>query len=372
MNARNVLAAGFLALLGLPAAVNLLGGHGANAEAENRRMAGFPRLEPRLDSVRAFPAAFDAWFQDDFGLRGTLVRWSGEIKYFGLGVSPSATVVRGADGWLYDDDDFGMVDYVRASPFSREELETWRETLSRSRAWLAGEGIAFAFVIAPDKHVVYPEHLPPTVRPVGKDYRMDELFRALGGSGVPAIDLRPALLAAKGRERLFEKTDTHWNERGAFAAYRELVGALREQAPSIPPAKGREEFDAVTRDEPGMDLAGMIGLRDVLREERLLLVPRAPRKARTVEPAGGEPWWGSARVVTEIPGSTLPRAVVFRDSFVSRLAPFLSEHFSRVVYVWQDNFDADLVRQERPDVVVQEIVGRHLHRSWPYSSAPAR
>jgi hypothetical protein len=199
---------------------------------------------------------------------------------------------------------------------------------------------------------------------------MDELYAALEGTGVPTVDFRPALLAAKGRERLFEKTDTHWNERGAYVAYRELVAALRAQAPSIPPAMGREAFEAVARDEPGMDLAGMIGLKHVLREERLLLVPRAPRKARTVEPEGGEPWWGSPRVVTEIPGSTLPRAVVFRDSFVSRLAPFLSEHFSRVVYAWQDNFDADLVREERPDVVIQEIVGRHLHKAWPWSNAP--
>ena len=77
------------------------------------------------------------------------------------------------------------------------------------------------------------------------------------------------------------------------------------------------------------------------------------------------------RIVTEIPGSTLPRAVVFRDSFASRLAPFLSEHFSRVVYLWQNNFDVDVIRAERPDVVIQEIVGRHLAYVSPYSNAPA-
>ena len=372
MTARNLLVALFLAVLGLPLAANLAGRSGADPAAENRRPAERPRLEPRLASLAAFPSGFSAWFDDSFGFRSTLVRWSGEIKYFGLGGSPSAAVVRGRDGWLYDNDDFGMVDYCRASPFPPAELERWRETLARSRAWLQGEGIGFVFAIAPDKHVVYPEHLPPGVRPVGDAYRMDELFRALDGTGVAAVDFRPALLAAKGRERLFEKTDTHWNERGAFVAYRELVEALREQVPAIPPAMGREEFDAVSRTGPGMDLAGMIGLKDVLREERLLLVPRHPRRAQTVEPEGGEAWWGSARIVTEVPGSTLPRAVVFRDSFVSRLAPFLSEHFSRVVYVWQDNFDAGLVRQERPAVVVQEIVGRHLHKAYPYSSAPAR
>lgn len=372
MKSRNALIAGFLLVLVLPGAANLAGFSGANSEAENRRMAEFPRLDARVSTLAAFPAGFTAWFDDSFGFRSHLVRWSGEFRYFVLGVSPATTVVKGEDGWLYYSNDSGIDDYSREVPFSVGQLEGWRESLVRSREWLKGEGIGFVFAIAPDKHVVYPEHLPSTIRPVGKEYRMDQLFRALDGTGVPAVDFRARLLAAKESERLFEKTDTHWNERGAYVAYRQLVEAIREQVPSVPPAWERGDFEAVSREENAMDLAGMVGLKDVLREERLLLKPRRPRIARTVEPAGGEPWWGEGRIVTEIPGSTLPRAVVFRDSFASRLAPFLSEHFSRVVYLWQDNFDAGVVRKEKPDVVIQEIVGRHLLYVSPFSSAPAR
>ena len=70
-------------------------------------------------------------------------------------------------------------------------------------------------------------------------------------------------------------------------------------------------------------------------------------------------------MVTEIAGSSLPRAVVFRDSFASRLVPFLSEHFSRAVYLWQNDFDPEIVLRERPDVVIQEIAGRHLYVYTP-------
>ena len=69
--------------------------------------------------------------------------------------------------------------------------------------------------------------------------------------------------------------------------------------------------------------------------------------------------------MTVIDDPSLPRAVIFRDSFVSRLVPFLSEHFSRAVYLWQNDFDANAVEQERPDVVIQEIVGRHLYGFTP-------
>jgi hypothetical protein len=97
----------------------------------------------------------------------------------------------------------------------------------------------------------------------------------------------------------------------------------------------------------------------------IALVPKRPRRARVVEPPGADAMAQKGRLVTEIPGSSLPRAVIFRDSFVSRLVPFLSEHFSGAVYLWQNDFDADVIQQERPDVVIQEIVGHHLYTFIP-------
>ena len=92
----------------------------------------------------------------------------------------------------------------------------------------------------------------------------------------------------------------------------------------------------------------MMGLTRVLRETDLALVPTRPRRARVVEPAGGHATDEEGRLVTEIDDPSLPRAVIFRDSFVSRLVPFLSEHFSRAVYLWQNDFDAAEVRAGTP------------------------
>ena len=114
-----------------------------------------------------------------------------------------------------------------------------------------------------------------------------------------------------------------------------------------------------------MDLAAMMGLTRVLRETDLTLVPRRRRQAMVVEPRGAAATDEAGLRITEIPGSMLPRAVIFRDSFASRLVPFLSEHFSRASYLWQNDFDADVIRREQPDVVIQEIVGRHLYNYVP-------
>jgi hypothetical protein len=148
-------------------------------------------------------------------------------------------------------------------------------------------------------------------------------------------------------------------------AYQAIVAAVRAQVPAVPPAWPREDFDAVTRRAAGMDLAGMMGLGRALGEEDLALVPKRPRRARVVDPPGALPTDELGRLVTEIPGSTLPRAVVFRDSFMSPMVPYLSEHFSRVVYLWQNDFIPSQVAEEGADVVIQEIVGRHLHTFVP-------
>jgi alginate O-acetyltransferase complex protein AlgJ len=173
------------------------------------------------------------------------------------------------------------------------------------------------------------------------------------------------LLAAKTQERIYFQTDTHWNDRGAFVAYQQIIDAVRRQVPGTPPVWTRRDFDSVEVLTPGRDLAGMLGLKTVLRELDLRLVPRRPRRARVVDPQGEEPMAELGRLVTEIDDARLPRAVVFRDSFASRLVPFLSEHFSRAVYLWQNDFDPDAVLKEHPDVVIQEIVGRHLQGFIP-------
>jgi alginate O-acetyltransferase complex protein AlgJ len=358
------LVAGFLIIIGLPLAANLAGRDGGDQEAENRDLAKFPAFEGTWRSALDWPSGLDLWFQDHFGYRSTLVRWYGESRYFGLQVSPSAQVVRGQDGWLYYGDDGGLDDFTNDNLLPPGEIENWRQTILRARDWCRAHGIAYVFTIAPDKPVIYPEYFDDHVRQLTPLSRTDQLFTAMSDTGV-VVDVRQAVLAGKSQDRLFHKTDTHWNDRGAFLAYQQIIDAVHRQLPSVPHARDRSAFNATSRMLSGRDLASMIGLKRVLGEEDLQLLPKKGRGYVVVEPPGTYATAGEGRIVTEIPGSTLPRAVVFRDSFASLLAPFLSEHFSRVVYLWQNNFDADEVLKEHADVVIEEIVGRHLHNFIP-------
>jgi len=354
----------FAIIISLPLAANLVGVDGGDAAAENRELAPFPRVDGRWTSIAAFVPGVAAWFDDHFGFRSTLVRWCGESRLFLLRVSPTSTVVPGYDGWFFYADDQSIEDYANAQTMSPDALANWREAVVRARRWLEARGIAYVFTIAPDKHAVYAEEMPDTIAKVGDVSRTDQLFTTLQDLGI-AVDVRSSLFEAKRRERIYHQTDTHWNDRGALVAYQRLIGAIRARVPRTPPAWARDDFEASATITAGLDLAGMMGLTRVLHEENLTLTPRHPRRARVIEPAGAAPTDEEGRLVTEIDDPTLPRAVIFRDSFVSRLVPFLSEHFSRAVYLWQNDFDADAVQREHPDVVVQEIVGRHLYNFIP-------
>jgi len=236
--------------------------------------------------------------------------------------------------------------------------------VQRANTWLHARRIAYVFTIAPDKHALYGEEVPTTISRLHDMSRADQLVVALLDRGL-AIDMRPALWAAKERERIYHRTDTHWNDRGALVAYQQIVNAVHMRVPSTPPAWTRSDFTPVERTREGMDLAGMMGLTRVLREEDLALVPNRPRRARVIEPSGAGPMDEEGRLVTAIDDPSLPRAVIFRDSFMSRLVPFLSEDFSRAVFLWQNDFDAEVIQKEHPDVVIQEIVGRHLYNFIP-------
>ncbi len=311
-------------------------------------------------------------FERRFAFRPRLVRWQAALRYRLLGVSPLPTVLAGRDGWWYYADDGALEDAGNTPPFSAAELDHWRTTLQRTADWLAARGIAYVFVVAPGKPAIYPEYLPAALHRRAGPSRADQLVAMLRArTTVPVVDLAPALLAARTHARIYHRTDSHWNDLGAAIAYREILTAVRAQAPDVPAAAPAEAFRVDSREVPGLDLAEMTGLTDLIVERDLTLVPRAPRRARVIEPANPLPQFADGRLVTAIDDATLPRAVIYRDSFGSALVPFLAEHFSRAVFLWEYDVMPATVRAERPRVVIQEWAGRRLHTQAPYDAVAA-
>jgi hypothetical protein len=344
----------FLAALCLPGLGMALRFDLAPAHKENRTLAPFPPLALSRQAVGSFPEKFKAYFEDHFGFRNTLIRWQAIARVKWLGVSSSRKVILGKDGWLFQPPyDNSLESYRGPRSFTPAQLAQWQRVLETRRAWLAERGVRYIFIVAPEKHTVYPEYLPETFALLKQNSRLDQLIAYLKEhSDIEVLDLRQALQAGKSRERLYQRTDTHWNDLGAFIAYQCIVAELQKSIPGMQPL-AESDFELVREQEYGTDLAAQLGLDDVLAEENLSLRPRR-RDLEFHEDATRKYF------VTERSERGLPRLVMFRDSFANNLIQFLDPHFSRAVYVWNSGFDARLVEAERPDFVIQEVVERYL------------
>ncbi len=364
---RPLLVALFLCAISLPLAANLAGVDGGDPGAENRELAAFPRVDGTRASLAAFPAGFGLWFDDHFGFRSALVRWYGESRLFVLGVSPSAAVVKGADGWFFYGDDKAIEDYANATPMTPPRR--WRTGARHSCARATGcrqRGIAYVFT---DRAR---QARRSTARRCRRRSRASATCRGPISCSprcrTPASPwtCEPSLLEAKRGERIYHQTDTHWNDRGALVAYQRIIEAVRAQVPATPPAWTRDDFEPVDRVVEGLDLAGMMGLTRVLRETDLTLVPRRPRRARVVEPAGAEPTDRGGTPDHRDPRLVaaarrhLPRFV--RVARSCRFCPSTSA--ARSISGRTISTPASSTRKH-PDVVIQEIVGRHLYDFIP-------
>jgi hypothetical protein len=330
---------------------------------EKRKIARKPVL--RFDAFSRYPGLYTAYYNDHFAGRGHLIFWNSALKYTLFGLSPVPRVTAGKAGWLYMGKAVvrpGTLDYYRnIRPFSVEELERWKQLLEQRRQWLEARGIRYLFVIAPNKNTIYPEFMPGHIRKAHSYSRMDQLVDYLGKhSTVHLVDLRPALLEAKKHRPVYSRTDTHWNDYGAYIAYREImthIGRYFKEAVPMPLSR----FKIKIVNSAGGDLAQMLSLHlDVMREDVIRLRARPPLTAKGDKLKNLAPF--VRRSYRERKNAPLPNIIMVHDSFYQKLKPFLSEHFSRVLYIWDwnMNFYPSVIESEKPVLVIDEMAERFL------------
>jgi hypothetical protein len=77
---------------------------------------------------------------------------------------------------------------------------------------------------------------------------------------------------------------------------------------------------------------------------------------------------------TEVDNAALPTAFFIHDSFLIPEIPFISESFKRAYFHWREGypFEINLIAEEHPDLVVQEMTERHLTSAMPINPPELR
>jgi len=372
----------FLLVLLLPLLDQILGIDPTKPLNENRTLAPSLEFAWSFSTLRAFPDTFEAYYNDHFGFRNFLVRKFYRWKVDWLGVSPARTseflpaggqntprkavppypqVLVGKEGWLFlGSEQNAIEDYRGARRFTPQELETWTNVLDKRREWSDRMDMRYLFFVAPNKSSIYPEFVPSRIRKVRDTTGLDQFFQYVNlRSRAQVVDVRPVLRDVKKERRVYEVTGTHWNEIGAYYAYREVMTRLGQTYPKLRP-HFLTDFEIVTRHE-SRDLARMLGMGDIRLETVLDLKPKFTANARLVKPRIIPARDNSKPSFTfETGDSSLPSAIFFHDSFGETMKEMLAEHFSRMVMYRQVNFTPEIIAAEKPDIILQEMVERTL------------
>lgn len=348
-------------LAGLPG--KELGGH----LEEKRRLAERPGFPKNIAATKAFPHRFEAYFNDHFQLRDTLIRSHNWLKIKLLKRSPQRDVLMGRDGWFFYARNHLLEDFFGLDPFSEEDLKDRQYILESKRDWLKARGIPYFLVVAPNKQSIYPEKMPEGYDRSQRPSYLDQLLEYMRiHSDVPIVDLRADLIAAKASGSVYFKADTHWNPKGAFIAYKKIIDVLQEafhdhdMAPRALADYRRVEAYG------GDDLAKMLGIEEDVKEAYDRFEPLFTPCTRQVALPNylNHNWKPFPEPVALHCSSANLRLVMLHDSFGYRLRPYISEHFQRSVFIHQPHLPGKVfkaaVLKENPDIVLEEVVERGI------------
>lgn len=328
---------------------------------ENRKIAELPKLSKK--NLNSFPSAFEAYFNDRVFCRTQMVKLRNLVRYNCWRVSDAPNILVGKNDWLFFLGETGNILTAKEAPYTQEELDQWRSALSERSAYFKSRGIKYLFVVAPNKQSIYPEYFPLFS---ANHSRLDQLTDYLKAyPDVPFVNLKKPLLSKKAEGKsLYFKTDTHWNEFGAFIADQYLASVLSSTTPGIRPLAADGVRFAWESFNTG-DCTKLMGLFGLINET----VPVSELSKALVLKQKADDFRAQKKSINA-PDVRLAKAVVFHDSFGDAIKPYLSKHFERVAYQLRKAdlaVDLDLIEKEKPNVVIQEIVERHVVQLIPYS-----
>ena len=191
---------------------------------------------------------------------------------FGLGISlnPQQAYI-GKEGWVFLGDSYQSGISSRRSGLTTEDQQVAEKIklgLLKWNEFFKANGVDdFLIMLGPDKATIYPEYLPNWAKPADL-VRTDAVLGDIGSSLF--FDTRKALLEAKKvyENRVYYKTDTHWNNLGAWIAFDGFIKELSSKSVNDGIWLKDEDVSFYQYNgRHGGDLSNFLRLRDYLSDE---------------------------------------------------------------------------------------------------------
>ncbi len=333
----------------------------SNVNNEKRELANLWDKNASL----SFFKNYVTYFSDNFNGRSLLIHGYINIKSKLLHTSPlPQKVIIGKNGYKFLVNYNSMDDYRNVHSLPKATLDSIGLQLSNNQRFLDSLGIKYYVLIIPTKPRIYPEYLPDFVKMVRSTSRLDQLkkYKLSELTTLQIIDLTDTLKASKTLGELYFKGDSHWNELGAFIGYRKLMEYIQKDFPEIP-GPSLEDYILTLGNENDLDLDKMLGRNMKYSEPAIKLIPKfqslvvnLPHEYKIPDSKKRNPNYVISK--GNIKGKR--KLIMFRDSFSATLTQFMSESFEQSIFIWKYSLDRDFIIKEKPDIVVQQLVERHI------------
>lgn len=273
----------------------------------------------------------------------------------GHAIGSSLAWYQGKDNWLflgnsYDDT---VAKLKLATTPNEQKLNEVKESFSKVSEAGVKFGIKTFLIVGPNKSSIYPECLPEGLTPSSTRYSSFFLNKLREISSLTVYDPTNDLLAAKDTEGvLYWKTDTHWNNKGAFLTFAGFSGLLNLQPPNVNFKQGATHSG---------DLIGISKLKDfpldpkdnwdvVWKDKPVWTEQEISNEQKTT--------FGAATLVSNDKPLSNQYVWVVGDSFSGALKQYFNATFHKVRYVghWGQKLNTlpdEINKAERkPDLIV--------------------
>ncbi len=338
------------------------------SSTENRTLANFPQIFDENGNYVLTKDGFEAWLNDNIGFRDELILTNAFFSEFILNKPADIKVQYGKDDFFYYTQGSNMEIAYGTYELTEEMLLKIADSQQRMYDALKEQGIDYVLTLPPSKVSIYPENIygSLTVRETPADILADYLQ---DNTSVPVIRLKDALLDAKTEQRVYYKTDTHWNDRGMYVAYQKIIedlyqfGFIEKEPEPVPVSAEEIEYKG--------DLANMLpNMKYMDGEEEVSLTVIQPSAVLT-QPDTLNEIMESRQFLSSINTTTgdeeKESILIYCDSMMATgsISSYLSENFNNMdIYRFSSLYLSQIHMEDilkiKPDIVMVGMTERSI------------
>jgi|GEM_PF-1960588 len=319
---------------------------------EKRKLASFPEFH--TSNVWRFFKQYNDYFSDRFAFRNEGLQLIALIKMRVFAVSSVPDKVSiGDDNWLFSSGYYFWG--ITCDSFPPQVLRLMEANLEITTHWMADHRIQYYFTCLPVKARVYGEKLPEDQQKIMAFSRLRQVYDYVkNNKKIRFIEVTDKLIEGRKVQETFLKTDTHWNQFGAYLGYEEIMEAIRKDFPDLYTIP-LDSFHVRIENSDGGDLMMNLGLKSGVPYDQPVYKLKSQNVPQPVDSSFAVKMSKKIFIRQMNPPHNKKKIFIVHDSMTMNLLGFLSPSFERVFYDWHTGVNVPLVMIEKPDILLHEM-----------------